>query len=97
MSPAQGPCLLYPQKQTCAAQLGMSAMGHKRTFLPVMCNKECQHHSEVGSRLVISIIPRDTDDLVHCSILEARHNDFDENAVLRDRELPRKLVYHRSR
>jgi len=75
----------------------MSALGHKRTFLPVMCNKECQHHSEVGSRLVISIIPRDTDDLVHCSILEARHNDFDENAVLRDRELPRKLVYHRSR
>jgi hypothetical protein len=25
------PCLLYPRKRTCAVQLGMSAMGHKRT------------------------------------------------------------------
>jgi hypothetical protein len=25
------PCLLYPQKRTCAAQPVMSAMGHKRT------------------------------------------------------------------
>src|SRR5262245_2965876 len=24
-------CLLYPQERTCAAQLGMSAMGQKRT------------------------------------------------------------------
>jgi len=24
-------CLLYPQKQTCAVQLGMSALGQKRT------------------------------------------------------------------
>src|SRR5262245_5081501 len=26
------PCPLYPRKRTCAVQLGMSAMGHKRTF-----------------------------------------------------------------
>jgi hypothetical protein len=25
-------CLLYPQKRTCAAQLGMSAKGQKRTW-----------------------------------------------------------------
>jgi hypothetical protein len=25
-------CPLYPQKRTCAVQLGMSALGHKRTF-----------------------------------------------------------------
>jgi hypothetical protein len=25
-------CPLYPQKRTCALQLAMSAMGHKRTF-----------------------------------------------------------------
>jgi len=24
-------CLLYPQKRTCGAQPGMSALGHKRT------------------------------------------------------------------
>jgi len=29
-------CPLYPRKRTCAVQLGMSALGHKRTFeLPV--------------------------------------------------------------
>ena len=27
-----GACPLCPQKRTCAAQLGMSAMGQKRTF-----------------------------------------------------------------
>jgi hypothetical protein len=27
-------CPLYPQKRTCAAQLGMSALGHKRTHVP---------------------------------------------------------------
>src|ERR1043166_1408797 len=27
----QSSCPLYPRKQTCAVQLGMSAMGHKRT------------------------------------------------------------------
>jgi len=26
-------CLLYPQKQTCAVQWPMSAMGQKRTFV----------------------------------------------------------------
>jgi hypothetical protein len=25
-------CALYPRKRTCAAQLGMSAKGQKRTF-----------------------------------------------------------------
>jgi hypothetical protein len=25
------PCPLYPQKRTCAVQLGMSALGQKRT------------------------------------------------------------------
>ena len=29
---AIGVCPLYPRKRTCAAQLGMSALGHKRTF-----------------------------------------------------------------
>ena len=27
------PCPLYPQKRTCAVQLGMSALGQKRTWL----------------------------------------------------------------
>ena len=27
-----GKCPLYPRKQTCAVQLGMSALGQKRTF-----------------------------------------------------------------
>src|SRR5262245_24794382 len=26
------PCPLYPRKQTCAVQTGMSALGHKRTW-----------------------------------------------------------------
>src|SRR6476620_11462036 len=26
-------CLLYPRKRTCAVQLGMSALCHKRTFM----------------------------------------------------------------
>jgi len=30
-----GPCPLYPRKRTCAVQLAMSAMGHKRTSLLV--------------------------------------------------------------
>src|SRR5262249_24728333 len=30
-SPASTPCPLYPRKQTCAVQLGMSALGQKRT------------------------------------------------------------------
>jgi hypothetical protein len=25
-------CLLHPRKRTCALQLGMSALGHERTF-----------------------------------------------------------------
>jgi hypothetical protein len=29
------PCPLYPQKQTCAVQLGMSAKGQQRTSLVV--------------------------------------------------------------
>ena len=29
---AAGRCPLYPQKQTCAVQLVMSALGQKRTF-----------------------------------------------------------------
>jgi len=28
----QSPCPLYLRKRTCAVQLGMSAMGQKRTF-----------------------------------------------------------------
>ena len=28
---AQSPCPLYPRKRTCAVQIGMSAMGQKRT------------------------------------------------------------------
>src|SRR5262245_44872969 len=30
----QKPCPLYPQKRTCAVQLGMSALGQKRTHAP---------------------------------------------------------------
>ena len=29
---SSGSCPLYPQKRTCAVHLGMSALGHKRTF-----------------------------------------------------------------
>jgi hypothetical protein len=31
-------CPLYPRKRTCVVQLGMSAMGQKRTFGPHGCN-----------------------------------------------------------
>ena len=31
--PCNKSCPLYPQKQTCEVHAGMSALGHKRTFL----------------------------------------------------------------
>src|SRR5215510_7753872 len=32
-------CPLYPRKRTCAPQLGMSALGHKRTFRSAIVTK----------------------------------------------------------
>jgi hypothetical protein len=44
------PCLLYPQKRTCAVHLPMSAMGQKRTSdncrVKVALGKSDIHHPE---------------------------------------------------
>jgi hypothetical protein len=35
-------CPLYPQKRTYAVQLGMSALGHKQTFIAVIFANLCR-------------------------------------------------------
>jgi hypothetical protein len=48
-------CPLYPQKRTCATQLGMSALGHKRTS-PHSINQSMRQGEVVASALVVSSI-----------------------------------------
>ena len=36
---ASAQCPLYTQKRTCAVQLGMSALGQKRTWTSVTCDE----------------------------------------------------------
>ena len=45
----QKSCPLYPRKRTCAAQLGMSALGHKRTYVIAVVIFAKRHRSTLGN------------------------------------------------
>src|SRR6516225_8881231 len=44
----KGACPLYPRMRTCALQLGMSAMGQKRTFRPLFLSGKIPKSLEVA-------------------------------------------------
>jgi hypothetical protein len=45
------PCPLYPRKRTCAVQLGMSALGQKRTSAKIICLLCELHQRERGASI----------------------------------------------
>ncbi len=49
-------CLLYPRKRTCAVQLGMSALGQKRTHAPHIAGYSITSSAR-ASRLGGTVIP----------------------------------------
>src|SRR5262245_3055964 len=65
-------CLLYPRKRTCAVQLGMSALGQKRTPLPVhsiIASARCRKVSGTANPSILAVLRLTTSsNFVGCSI-----------------------------